>query len=263
MSDAEAYFVRLGENAYRPTELTSGAWNPAEQHISPMNGLITHAVERYIAERGPDGMEIGRISIDILGVLPLDPFEITVDVVRPGRTIELLEATVVCGGRPAVRARIWRSSVNDTEAVAGGAAEALPAPETVEPWTDLAEAWPGGYIQSLELRPTAKPRPGRTTAWITSLADLVEGEKVSDLARLTGLVDTANGVAPRVSAKQWIYPNLDLTIHYFRRPSGQWLGLDTSVVFGPGGQGVTSTALHDADGHVGFAQQTLTIRPRS
>jgi len=34
------------------------------------------------------------------------------------------------------------------------------------------------------------------------------------------------------------------------------------VVFGPEGHGVTSSVLHDVAGHVGYAQQALTIRPR-
>ena len=35
----------------------------------------------------------------------------------------------------------------------------------------------------------------------------------------------------------------------------------TTVVFGPTGQGLTSSVLHDESGPVGRAEQTLTIRP--
>jgi hypothetical protein len=48
----------------------------------------------------------------------------------------------------------------------------------------------------------------------------------------------------------------------FRQPVGDWLGLDTTVVFGPAGHGVTSSVLHDETGHFGYAQQALTIRQR-
>ncbi|WP_205323762.1 thioesterase family protein [Glycomyces sp. YM15] len=258
---ASAYFLRLDSSRLRPTEWTTGAWSTTEQHISPMNGLITHAVERFCAERGPDGMAIGRIGVDILGVLGIEPFEVTVSVVRPGRTIELLEAVVVSAGRAAVRARVWRAASLDTAAVAGGEVEPLPGLAQSEA-LDLTEVWPGGYIGSVELRSVGAVKPGRAAAWARTRVDLVEGEPASDLARLIGLVDTANGICVRQRIDEWLFPNLDLTIHLLRQPVGDWLGLDTTVVFGPAGHGVTSSVLHDETGHVGYANQTLTIRPR-
>lgn len=261
----DGYFVRLdqsGDSArFQPTPHTGGAWNVREQHISPMNGLIVHEVERFCARRGPYGMAVSRMSVDILGVLPLDPFEVEVAVVRPGRTIELLEATVVSGGRAAVRARVWRAVVLDTEKIAGGEDAPLPGPETASP-VDLEQVWPGGYIRSIEARPVGTPAPGRVTAWIKAKVPVAAGEDASSLARLAGLVDTANGASVRESPQAWLFPNVDLTIHLFRQPVGHWLGLDTTVVFGPSGLGTTSSALHDTAGHFGHAQQTLTIRPR-
>lgn len=258
---APAYFVRLDAGRFRPTEWTGGAWSPTEQHISPMNGLITHAVERFCAERGSDGMAVSRISVDILGVLGIEPFEVAVSVVRPGRTIELLEAVVTTAGRVAVIARVWRAASLNTAAVAGGEVEPLPGLAQAET-LDLAEVWPGGYIGSVDLRSIGAVKPGRAAAWARSRVDLVEDEPASDLARWIGLVDTANGICVRQRIDEWLFPNLDLTIHLLRQPVGDWLGLDTTVVFGPAGHGVTSSVLHDETGHVGYANQTLTIRPR-
>ena len=51
------------------------------------------------------------------------------------------------------------------------------------------------------------------------------------------------------------------TVHLLRQPEGRWVGLDTTVAFGPTGQGITGAALHDERGHVGHAMQTLTVRP--
>jgi hypothetical protein len=256
-----SYFVRTGEHRFRPTEHTGGGWDPDEQHISPMNGLVLHEVERFVAARPDDGLQVGRIGVDILGVLPLEEFEIAVEVLRPGRTIELLEATVTSGGRAAVRTRVWRMSTGDTAAVAGGAPPALARPEDAAPWA-MTDLWPGGYIASLDVRTTAPPVPGRTTAWLRSDVALLPDEPVSDLARFVGFVDTMNGVAVRESPEAWMFPNLDLTIHLSRGPQGPWAGLDVAVVFGDGGLGVTSAVLHDERGPVGYAAQTLTVRPR-
>lgn len=262
MSSEPSYFVRLDEHRYDPMPPTGGAWSTTEQHISPMIGLIVHAVERYLARRGPDELAISRISVDILGVLKLEPCDIDIAVLRPGRTIELLEATVTSAGRPAVRARIWRAVGHDTRAVAGGQADPLPDPERLDS-LELTGIWPGGYIGSLDIRLVGAAKPGRATAWAAAKPTLVAGEPVTDFARLIGLVDTANGLSVRQSPDAWLFPNLDLTIHLTRRPEGGWLGLDTTVIFGPSGLGVTTSLLHDTSGHFGFAQQTLTIRPRA
>jgi hypothetical protein len=90
---------------------------------------------------------------------------------------------------------------------------------------------------------------------------LVDAEPSSDLARFIALVDTANGIAVRHSPQDWMFPNVDLTVHLHRQPTGSWVGLDTTVIFGPAGHGMTSTVLHDILGPVGQAAQTLTLRP--
>jgi hypothetical protein len=256
-----SYFVRVDEHRFLPTALTGGGWSVDEQHISPMNGLVIHEVERFVAARGGDGLQIGRICLDILGVLPLEAFDVEVEVVRPGRTIELLEVIVSSGGRAALRARVWRMAVADTSTAAGVGTSPLPDPDGL-PLEDLTRTWPGGFIATLECRPTSEFAPGRRACWMTSDVPLLQDEPVSDLARYVGFVDTMNGVAVRRSPDEWMYPNLDLTIHLFRQPTGPWVGLDTSVDFGADGLGVTSAALHDVGGPVGRAAQTLTLRPR-
>ncbi|WP_306207905.1 thioesterase family protein [Actinoplanes sp. RD1] len=209
---------------------------------------------------GGDGLVVGRISMDILGVLKLAEFEVRTEVVRAGRTIELVEAVVSAGGRPAVRARVWRMNGQDTTAVAGGAPGPLPDPESLAR-APLSDVWPGGFITSVDVRYAAGPEPGRAVAWVGTGTALVAGEAVSPLADFVKVVDTANGIAVRESPKEWMFPNLDLTIHLHRQPAGPWTGLDTTVVFGAGGQGVTSTVLHDVHGPVGRAEQILTVRP--
>lgn len=256
-----SFFTHLQSTTYRPTSLTGGAWSPTEQHISPMGGLIVHAVEKFVADREPDGRQISRLSIDILGTLTLDDFDVSVDVVRPGRTVELLEATVVSRGREAVRARVWRLAACDSSAVAGGQPAPFPDPEQIEPWP-LTSVWPGEYIQTLQARAVREPEPGRAAAWLSSSATLLDNEDASPLAEYIALVDTTNGIAVRESPEKWLFPNLDLTIHLYRTPSGPWVGLDTTVVFGAEGHGLTSTVLHDVDGPVGRAEQSLTLRPR-
>ncbi|MEU1185352.1 thioesterase family protein [Streptomyces sp. NPDC005820] len=260
--NTDSYFESVDDHRYKPTPHVGGAWDTEEQHFSPLGGLVVHALDRHRAAGPDDGLLLSRISYDILGRLALDECEIRVETVRPGRTIALLEAVVRIAGRPVVRARAWYLAGFDTGAVAGtGSADGpLTPPGELASWP-MAEVWPGGYIASLDVRPVAPPRPGRTTAWISTPLDLVAGVPVGPLASYVALVDTANGIAVRQPPTAWMFPNVDLTIHLHRQPRGRWTGLDTTVDFGPSGQGLTSTVLHDVDGPVGSAQQILTVRP--
>ncbi|MGW3564409.1 thioesterase family protein [Streptomyces sp. NPDC000941] len=255
-----SYYERIDEGRYKPTAHASGAWSTDEQHFSPLGGLVVHAMERHLDSEARPGMLFSRLSFDILGRIALDECQISVETVRPGRTIELVEAAVTIAERTVVRARAWLLAAQDTSAVAGGEPAALPAPEPLDGWA-LSEQWPGGYIASLDLRPVGTPRPGRTTAWVSTPLALVHGEQSGALANYIALVDTANGIAVRQPPTQWMYPNVDMSVHLYRRPEGRWTGLDTTVVFGATGLGVTSTVLHDVHGPVGYAQQALTVRP--
>lgn len=111
------------------------------------------------------------------------------------------------------------------------------------------------------MRAVAPPQPGRARAWLRTQTALVAGERASAHAAYTALVDTANGIAVRQPPTEWMFPNVDLTIHFFRQPAGDWVGFDTTVTFGPDGHGLTSTELHDTAGAVGHAEQLLTVRP--
>ena len=95
----DSYYERIDELRYKPTAHAGGAWDPAELHFSPLGGLVVHAIERQRAGRPDDGLVLARISYDILGRLALDECEIRVETVRPGRTIELVEAVVLVAGR--------------------------------------------------------------------------------------------------------------------------------------------------------------------
>jgi len=253
----DAYFQRIDHHRFRATARTSGAWAEAEQHIAPMIGLIVHEVERAI---GDDGKVLGRLSVDILGVIAVDEFVLVVEPMRAGRTIALTEARVMQAGRTIAVARAWRLSPFDSQDVAGGDADALPGPDDLPPW-DISSVWPGGYIGSLEVRRAADSPPGRAVAWVRTPIDLVADEPASELARWIGLVDTANGLSVRAAPTEWLFPNVDLTTHLHRIPCGPWVGFDTTVTFGASGLGLTSTVLHDLDGPVGHAAQQLTIRP--
>ncbi|MCW2603110.1 MAG: Thioesterase [Pseudonocardiales bacterium] len=252
------YFRRIGP-LFEPTEHVTGAWSTDEQHVAPALGLLAHLVEADGHRRRADPLPIARLSYDILGTLPMGPIAVEVNVLRPGRTIELVEATLTHAGRPAVRLRTWLMRGSDTGALAATALRPIPGPDAMPEW-DPTETWPGGFIGSVDVR-RLTAGPGSSAYWVRTEVPLLD-EPVSPLARAAGLLDIANGMAVRADPRDVAFPNVDLTAHLFRPPTPGWLGFDTTVSFGPHGHGVTSSTLHDIDGPIGTLAQMLTVRPR-
>lgn len=257
-SEIEPYYRDLGDGRFAATIHTQGAWNPHEQHMGPVSGILVHCLEKFEPR---DDLRMARISYDILGLIPDGEFEIVTTMLRPGRTIELVQAELISGGRTAVRATAWRLLLSDTTAVEGIEDEPMSGPPAAAHEVTLDE-WQGAYIRSIEIRTLPGHAPGRGRAWIRPLHPLVSPGKFSDLARIIGVADTSNGIATRVGPGPggYAFPNVDLQLHLYREPHGEWLGLQNSVTFGSDGIGLTSTVLCDVDGPFGRAEQTLTLR---
>jgi len=258
LAEGNFYYESLGDGRFRSTIHAQGAWNVHEQHMAPASGLMADILERH---QPRTDMRMARLSYEILGLIPGGGFHVEATTLRPGKTIELVQAELVAGGRTAIRATAWRMMTSDTTAVAAVEDNAIPGPDECKPY-DGASVWPGGYIRSLEMRMAEGHRPGSGKVWLRTGYPLTDAADSSDLARLMGMVDTANGIAARVppGKDSYAFPNLDLQIHMYRRPEGEWLGLDNAVSFGRDGIGLTSTVLHDLQGPFGRAEQILTVR---
>lgn len=254
------FFERTGPSDFAATPLVQGAWNRTEQHIAPALGLIAHAIESDQRQRREDALRLGRLSYDILGTIPIGPVAVDVAVLRPGRTIELVEARMSYDGRPVVLARAWLMQTFDTAAIAGTSFPALPPPGAIAAW-DMSTVWAGACIGSMELR-REEIGTGRAKAWLRTNVELLGGEDTSPTANMLALADIANGIAVRMPPERVAFPNLDLTIHLLRSPLQGWLGLDTTVSFGPNGIGLTHSIMHDSAGVLGSIVQSLTVRPR-
>lgn len=258
LAEGDFYYKVLGPGRFRSTIHAQGAWNEQEQHMAPASGIMADCLARHEPR---EDMRMARLSYEILGLIPGGEFTVATTTLRPGRTIELVQAELIAGGRVAIRATAWRMIVSDTSAVAAVEDAPIPAPDECKPY-DAAVIWPGGYIASLQMRIAEGHRAGSGTVWMRTDYALTDRADSSDQARLIGLVDTANGIAARVPPGKgsYAFPNLDLQIHMYRRPEGEWLGLDNEVSFGADGIGLTSTVLHDLNGPFGRAEQILTLR---
>ncbi|MFA5664163.1 thioesterase family protein [Castellaniella sp.] len=252
-----AYYVRQDTDRFISTLHAQGSWQPGEQHLAPAAGLVLAEAERRL----PGDKLISRVTFDVLGVIHSGPFTIEVDVVRPGRTIELIEARMCHGHQTSIQARIWRLETSDTTSIQALEWNTLPPRETM-PTVRLGDIWTGGFMATLEAHQSTGNRPGRGQTWLRTEVPLVADEIDPPVAGFTKLVDTVNGISARLHSDQAFFANVDLTVHFIRQPTPGWVGFDTHVNFGPTGLGETFAVLSDAHGPVGTVAQSLTLRLR-
>lgn len=256
-----SYFIRTGESSYTATEHTTGAWDISDQHIALPIGLLAHVLETDFVQRRDDPLFLARMSVDILGTIPVTEVDYSVRVIRPGRTVELVEAALSHAGRTAVQMRGWFMAQQDTAAIAGTGFTPIATPHEHEP-SDPSEDWPGGALADLSCR-RLKREPGRGSFWLSQSIPLVDDSPVSTVAQAASLFDFANGMVARADPQRVFFPNLDLTAHLIRPPAQGPVGFDTSVSFGDNGVGLTHSVLHDVMGPIGSLAQALTVRPRT
>ncbi|HEX4221618.1 MAG TPA: thioesterase family protein [Pseudonocardiaceae bacterium] len=256
----EAFYLPAGDGRFVSTKHTVGPWSPDSQHLGPPSALLTRALQ-LCAPR--DDLTLARITVEVLGPVPVAELEVRASVLRPGRAVELLGAELLAGDRPVARASAWRIARTDTTAVAVAAEEPMPP---VEAGT-LAYAptdWIDGYLSAMDWMAVrgSWTEPGPAAAWGRQRVALVDGEEPNGLQRLMAVADSGNGLSNRLDIRQWMFINTELTVHLLREPEGEWIGMDARTAIGPTGIGIASSVLHDRIGQVGRGTQELLIRPR-
>ena len=253
-----AFFLPRGDGRYEATEHTSGPWDPRLQHAGPPAALIGRALER--CEPRPE-MMISRLTFEILHAVPVGDVEVTARVARPGRSVELLEASLGAGGREVVRASAWRLLRAPDDTATPHPYELPPLPEAEAPMPAQLES---GYLKAIEWRPVRGGflEPGPAAAWTRIRVPVVEGEAPTGLQRVLAVADSGNGISGTLDMTRWWFINPELTVHLEREPRGEWICLDAATSIQPGGAGLATSTLSDLQGPVARGAQTLYVGRR-
>jgi hypothetical protein len=266
---AESFYVPEGD-LYLATELTRGPWDPGAQHAGPPAALIGREVERIGGGRigGPDGpaAQVGRITYEVLRSVPIAPLRVEARIVRPGRRVEMFEATLSDeDGETLMRARGWRLR---TEAIEFEAPESRvpppPPPDAGEPGRFFQTGYDVGYHTAMEYRfaEGAFMEPGPAVVWMRMAVALLPGEEPTPLQRVLTAADSGNGVSAALDWQRYLFINVDLTVHLHRPPAGEWVCLDAETFPEANGVGMADTRLLDERGQIGRAVQTLLVADR-
>jgi hypothetical protein len=212
---------------------------------------------------------VGRLTMELLGPVPVAPLRVSASVVRPGRSVQLCEATAYDEerGRPCARATAWIFPARPGPG-AGPDRRGDPLPHTPEDGVvpdGRPPGWSGGYLDAVEWRwvEGGLAEPGPAVVWMRPRVDLVPGEPMSPVQRLMACVDSASGVSATLDLAGWTFLNTELTVHVLRPPAGEWLCLDARTTLGPGAVGLAVSDVHDRDGLVARSAQALLIAPRT
>ncbi len=250
------HYYRHDAGSYHPTHAARSPWDHAAQNGVAIGGLLAHLIATAC-----DGsaMAVTRLIIDLEGAVPFAPLEASVALVRPGRRMQRLEATLTAGGR--IVARASALLLRETDSPAWHVATVWPAPETLGPSLPSSNPKIGFAIHK---RPAAglDGNIGPGAQWVRFDLGIVAGHALRPLEMAAMLGDFGSGTGPVVQRSEWSYANLDIAIHFLRMPVGAWLLIDAVSESSGNGIGIASSILADRDGPFARAHQTLFLEKR-
>lgn len=257
---ADSFFTPLGDGKWLATAHATGPWDAGSQHGGPPSALLGRAVQG--CEPRQD-MMVARFTCEILRPIPVGEVSVAARVARPGRSVELLEATLSAGGRDVARASAWR--------VLRTGADPVPSRHTAPegkpyqyPAVPAPSSWGEGYLSAIEWRAMhgGFTRPGPAAVWARMRYPLVPDEEPSALERVLTIADSGNGASWELDIAKWHFINPELTVHLHREAEGEWICLDAQTTISPDGVGLATSVLSDVAGPVGTGAQSLLVAPR-
>jgi hypothetical protein len=258
----EAFYEKRGDE-YVATELTRGPWDPGAQHAGPPSALIGRAIEQL---EGAADFQVGRITFEIMRPVPIGPVRVEAEVVRPGRSVQLIEASLRSEEAELMRARAWRLRTGTVELPPEAVATPNPPPGPREGARSafFPTGQDVGYHTAMEWSSVGGSflEPGPATVWMRMRYPLVGGEEPTPLQRTLVAADVGNGISAVLDYREYLFINVDLSVHLERMPEGEWVCVDAVTLPQPNGIGTAESVLSDERGRIGRAAQTLLVAQR-
>jgi hypothetical protein len=267
-----ALFEAGDGDTFTATEHARGPWDPRHCHGGPVAALLTRAVER--CEPGPIEWQIARVTVELTRPVPVRrPLSLRATVERPGKRVSLVGAVLDDDGVEVARVRGLRIRAGDLPLPEVDEAPVRPMPSTVErsrlervvfSFDGDADAPESFATHACEHRYAAGSfgETGPTAVWIRLIVPVLADEIPTGAQRAAAAADFGNGVSAVLPWDRFLFINPDLTVHLSRPPTGEWIGLDAFTHLGPRGAGLAESALHDVDGPIGRAAQSLYLDHR-
>ncbi len=259
----ESFYIATGDGEFVATELTRGPWDPGSQHAGPPSALLGREIE---AMEGSEAFQVGRVVFEILRPVPIGPVTVETRVLRPGRKVRMVEASLSGEAGELMRATAWQLRTTELELPQGAVDDSPPPAGPEEGWTP--EFFPtgqdAGYHTAMEWKAVAGAflEAGPATVWMRMRQSLVAGEEPTPLQRALIAADVGNGISAVLDYHSYVFINVDLTVHFERMPEGEWVCIDAVTRPRPTGIGTAESVISDQRGRIGRAAQSLLIEQR-
>ena len=251
----------LDGDRFVPTKWGRGPWDPRHLHGGTVAALLARATGRH---RTVEPAVSARLTLELLRPVTTDPIEVSTELVRPGRSVQIVEAVAVQGGRPVAALRELRIRHKD-QVLAPGPRPVLAFPgpgASIKMQPRRGEA--GLHAGGMELRYAegAFESPGPAIVWFRLAGSVVGDEEPTPLERVAAAADFGNGVSSPLSWSEWTFVNPDLTVYLHRPPVGEWVALAATTTGGGNGVALATSELFDEHGPIGRGAQSLLIDRR-
>jgi hypothetical protein len=208
-------------------------------------------------------MRVVRLTVEFLRPVPLAPLTVQVRQIRPGKRVQLVEATISGPDGEAARATGLRIRQAPTVVPPEVEEPPTPGPEQLARWTrSWAEQRDAFHSRGVEIRPVDVTSMSPGSVWIRAQVPIFAGEELTPLQRALAAADFPNGVSLRLDPARYLSINPELTVHLHREPEGDWVHLAARTFISPDGTGVAEGVLSDLRGRFGRSTQSLILEPR-
>ncbi len=259
VEDSRALFHQDG-NAFLPTRLTQGPWDPGAQFGGSPAALLATLVDQ-VPSLVP--MQIARLTVDLLRPVPLDALTADMQIIREGKRIQVVAASLLAGSLEVARStalRMRHLDLADQELPDGRCPNPLPIrprPTDDEPYRVPA---PHGSRLAMEYLFEETGGYYRDPTWVRLRPDVIAGQPTSPIARLAYTADLASGVGQPPGLRVTGI-NADLAINVVRYPEGEWLHLGGRGWISRSGIGQVQATLSDTNGIAATVSMARLIDP--
>ncbi|MEO6605190.1 MAG: thioesterase family protein [Aeromicrobium sp.] len=245
-----------------PGEIARSMWSPEQMHGVAVSGALARGLEAKLAEIGRTDLHPARYTVDLFQPAKMAPCTVVTEVVREGRRLCLIDASLMQDDVRVARAScIFLKATESPDGVVWSPAEhPVPPPEDIVPISDEPRVpffhSDAGWSQSFP----EHQNPGRKTTWQAGLP-VVLGEEATPFQSVAAIADATSMVVNwGTEGVQFI--NTDITLALARPPVSREIGLAATDRVEVDGVAVGTVEVFDRAGPLGTAMVTSLANAR-
>jgi Thioesterase-like superfamily len=240
-------FFTKDRDAFIPTSVANGPWDPNSLHGRVIIGLLAFEIEQ---RHGSDDFVPARLTVDMFRLPNMAPIEVKTKLVRDGLRIKVVEAEFFSGGTSMARAscQLLRKTENAPGNVWSPPNWDVPKPAEIPKPTDPRLGMNGKWTT----RPIAGHMGslGERRLWMSEVRELVQGIPMTPFVHVATGADFASPFA-NAGDQGLGYINSDVTIYLHRLPVTNWIGFEVVNHHATDGIAIGECWLYDEQGPIG------------